>query len=214
MKAINGYSEAQATAFGDYERLPAGGYIIQINNVREENYSWGDVIVLAFDIAMGEHKGYYQNQYNNSTDSSKKWKGTHRINIPSPKSNSDEDVKKYNRSLGFFKAQIEAIEQSNNIKIDCSKEWDINILKGKKVGALFCNKEWEMDGKTGWYTALDYLTASEKIKSGDFKIPNDKPLKNKSTGATGIIQSAADAGIQTGDLSDFEEILADGAVPF
>ena len=61
----------------------------------------------------------------------KKWKGTYRLNVPSPKSSSNDDMKKYNRALGFFKSQIEAIEKSNNIKIDCESDWDKYFEKQK-----------------------------------------------------------------------------------
>jgi hypothetical protein len=211
MKAVNGYSEAKAMNFSQVERLPIGGYILNIFDVKEDSNDYGDVIILAFDIAEGEQKGFFKKQYENSTLENKKWKGTYRLKIPTQKSNSEDDEKKYKRSLGFFKSQIEAIAESNNIKIDCSKEWNINILKNKKVGALFGNKEWEMvingQTKSGWFTNCDHLINTKKINDGDFDIPKDKPLKEKS-----VESLASEPSIP----NEYEEVnnLKNGDVPF
>lgn len=206
MKPIGGYSEATATNFNAPERLPAGGYVLKILDVKEENYTWGDVVVIRFDIAEGEQKGFFDKQYKAMSDEFKKWKGTYRLNIPAPKGNSEDDEKKYKRALRFFKAQIEAFNKSNNINIDCSKEWDIKVLKGKIVGAVFGNKEWEYEGKTGWFTNCDHLIPAADIREGNFSIPKDKPLQNK-----------AETVSDSNSLADFETIGDDETeqpVPF
>ena len=63
MKPVTGYAEAKATNFNSPERLPVGGYVLRILDVKEENYQWGDVIILRFDIAEGEQKGFFDRQY-------------------------------------------------------------------------------------------------------------------------------------------------------
>ena len=204
MRPVQGYKEATATNFNAAERLPVGGYILKILDVKEENYTWGDVIVLRFDIAEGDHKGFFQKQYDNMSDEYKKWKGTYRLNVPSPRSDSEDDQKKYKRALGFFKAQIEAINQSNNINIDCSREWDVRVLKGKFVGAVFGNKEWER----GWFTNCDHLVSVQDIREEKFTIPKDKPLKNKSE------STAFDSAAPSGSMADFDETETESPVPF
>ena len=185
MRPLSGYSEATATNFNGGERLPAGGYVIRILDVKEESTKWGgEVIILRFDIAEGEHAQFYQKQYNDASDEYKKWKGTYRLNIPQQKGNTEDDIKKYKRSLGFFKSQIEAINKSNGINIDCSKEWDVSALKNRVVGMVFGNKEWEMDGKSGWFTNPDHMLTIEEVREGKFKIPADKPLKKDDTNTT------------------------------
>lgn len=182
MRPITGYSEATPTIFNGGERLPAGGYVIRILDVKEESTKrGGEVIVMRFDIAEGEFVRFYQKQYDNASDEYKKWKGTYRLNIPQQKGNTEDDIKKYKRSLGFFKSQIEAINKSNGINIDCSKEWDVLVLKNKIVGMVFGNKEWEMDGKSGWFTNPDHMLTIEEIREGKFKIPADRPLKKDDT---------------------------------
>lgn len=204
MRPIKGYSEAKATSFNAVERLPAGGYVLKILDVKEENYNWGDVVVLRFDVNEGEQKAFFSKQYNAMNDEFKKWKGTYRLNIPAPKSDSEEDMKKYQRSLGFFKSQIEAINKSNNINIDCSKEWDISVLKDRIVGAVFGNKEWEYDGRTGWFTECNHLLDVADVREGNFTIPKDKPLKTDN-------DSAQKNNV---DLSDFGPLDTNQAVPF
>ena len=210
MKPVKGYKEATATSFSKAERLPAGGYVLKVLDVKEESYDWGDVIILRFDIAEGEHKGFFDKQYKAMQDEYKKWKGTYRINVPVQKGTSEDDVNKYKRFLGFFKSQIEAFNKSNaNTNIDCSKEWNTSVLKNKLVGAVFGNKEWEMNGRSGWFTNCDHLIPVEDIRNDNFTIPKDKPLDNKS-------KSSSEPAESTIDGDDFE--LVDGGeeqeVPF
>ena len=210
MKPVKGYKEATATSFSKAERLPVGGYVLKVLDVKEESYDWGDVIILRFDIAEGEHKGFFDKQYKAMQDEYKKWKGTYRINVPVQKGTSEDDVNKYKRSLGFFKSQIEAFNKSNaNTSIDCSKEWNTSVLKNKLVGAVFGNKEWEMNGRSGWFTNCDHLIPVEDIRNDNFTIPKDKPLDNKS-------KSSSEPAESTIDGDDFE--LVDGGeeqrVPF
>lgn len=209
-KALTGYNEATVTSFKEREKLPTGGYILKILDVKEEEYSWGSVIVLRFDIAEGEYKGFFQKQYNDMSDEYKKWKGTHRMNVPSPKSSGEDDMKKYKRQLGFFKSQIKAFEDSNNgLHIDCEKEWDVSILKGKTVGAVFGNQEYYNNGKSYWFTALDHLLSVSDIRNGEFKIPEDREDRRKP-------KNGHDAPAEIGGSlsSDFETIAEDVVVPF
>lgn len=56
MKQLNGYAQAQA--YSDSERLPVGGYVLKIMDVKYQENEWGDVIILSFDIEEGEQKGF------------------------------------------------------------------------------------------------------------------------------------------------------------
>ena len=209
MKPVKGYKEATATNFSKAERLPAGGYVLKVLDVKEESYDWGDVIILRFDIAEGEHKGFFDKQYIAMQDEYKKWKGTYRINVPVQKGTSEDDVNKYKRFLGFFKSQIEAFNKSNaNTNIDCSKEWNTSVLKNKLVGAVFGNKEWEMNGRSGWFTNCDHLIPVEDIRNDNFTIPNDKPFSKKES-------DKLDAEIdRIADSENFEVVEEEGEVPF
>ena len=136
----------------------------------------------------------------------KKWKGSMRLSIP----HNTGDETKFKKSLGYFKSQIQAFENSNaNLHIDCERDWDENVLKGKLVGALFNEKEWEKDGKTGWFTQCKRFVPANDIRSGNFTIPKREELKNKPSTASN------DSFDPNANLSDFVEInTGDDTVPF
>ena len=62
IKQFSDYNKVQAYD-GDFETLPLGGHICVIKGTKIESYDWGDMLVLALDIDAGEHKGFYQRQY-------------------------------------------------------------------------------------------------------------------------------------------------------
>lgn len=196
------YKEAQAATGNAQDKLPVGGYVIRILDVREENYSGGgSAIVLRYDIAEGEYKGFFQKNYDAQSNFDKqKWKGIHRLFIP------QENDEKFRKRLGFFKSQIQAFEETNHVNINCAVDWDPHILKGLLVGAVFGNKEYDYNGYSGFYTNLDHLVPAECIRTGDFVIPKDRLLKRQTIPAQSQQNSA--------DFSEFEEIISDGDVPF
>ena len=67
-------------------------------------------------------------------------------------------------------------------------DWDESTLKGKTVGVLFRNREWEYNGKTGWSTECCALACVGDIRDGNFKMPKDKPLKEKAVSSDGFAE--------------------------
>ena len=51
--------------------------------------------------------------------------------------------------------------------------------KGKKVGIVYRNKEWEYNGKTGWTTEAAGSDSVENIRAGKFYKFKDKFLPQK-----------------------------------
>ena len=49
MKAFNGLEIKKSVSAS--EPLPAGGYVAKILNAKVEEYSWGEVLVISFDVA-------------------------------------------------------------------------------------------------------------------------------------------------------------------
>ena len=162
----------RTNVYREVEKLPAGGYVIKILNAKEEEYDWGSRLAIAFDIEEGEYKGFYNRNFQNQTTEDKKWKGVFRLNIPKEDgSEQDEWTQKK------FNTTIVAIEDSNN---GYFWNWDEATLKGKVVGALFNNKEFEFNGKHGFFTNCHSFVNAETIRSGNFKIPNDTLLRGSS----------------------------------
>ena len=169
MKKLNCYETAQA--YFEQERLPVGGYVLKILDVKYQENSWGDVILLSFDIEEGEYKGFFANNYRAQTQEDKKWKGTYRLRVP-----KDDGSEQDNWTMRRFKTVISAFEESNS---GYHWNWDEQTLKGKMIGALFNNKEYEFDGRHGFFTNCHSLVTVEKIRSGKFEIPADTLLKEK-----------------------------------
>ena len=77
-----------------------------------------------------------------------------------------------------FKGMISAFEKSNPGYV---WNWDENSLAGKLIGILFRNEEWEYEGKTGWTVKPFRAIPIDSVRSEDYALPKDKPLKKVET---------------------------------
>lgn len=161
--------------------LPAGGYVAKIMNAEVKEYTWGEVLVISFDVAEGEYKDFFANQYRANTNEDKKWKGNLRITVP------QEGNQYYDSQKRTFGNCIACIEESNP---GYHWDWNERNLKGKLVGVLFRNFEWEMDGNTGWSTEACTFVSVDDVRSGNFKTPKDKPLKKKESNSTSYVPTS------------------------
>lgn len=169
MKQLKGYANAQV--YSEQERLPIGGYILKILDVKYEDNSskgYNDKIILSFDITEGEYKDFFKNNYKSQTGEDKKWKGVYRITVPADDGSKDDEWKQ-NR----FKTIIATFEESNS---GFHFDWDEQKLKGKLIGGIFNNKEYDYNNRHGFFTQCKILTTVEKIKSGKFAVPEDDLL--------------------------------------
>ena len=168
MKAFNGLEIKKSVISS--EPLPAGGYVAKILNAKVEEYSWGEVLVISFDIAEGEYKDFFSKQYKENTRDDKKWNGNIRLTVP------QESNQYFDSQKRTFGNAIWAIEESNP---SFKWAWDENALKGKMVGVLFRNYEYDIEGKQGWSTECCTFVSVEDVRNGNFRKPKDKPLRNK-----------------------------------
>lgn len=179
MKKFSGYKPEKSA--GGREILPVGGYVAKILDAKEINYDWGDVLLISFDIIEGEYKDFFKVDYANQTREDKKWRGTFRLVQPKDDGSERDDWTKRTFNNAMF-----CIEDSNP---NYTWEWDEKTLKGKIVGVLFRNREWEMDTeqgyKTGWTTECCTFVTVDDVRDNKFKMPKDKPLKNKSSNSAG-----------------------------
>lgn len=171
MKQLKGYSEAKVIS-GGFPQLPKGGYVAKIMDCKEESkngYSW---LAFSFDIAEGDHKGHFAEQYRSNTNEDKKWRGTYNAFIP------DEGSQYYEDNLNRFKTMMANIEDSNE---GYHWDWDEKKLKGKMCGVLFGEKEFEtVNGDVIILTECRGIRSVGCIREGKYKIPTLKTL-NKSS---------------------------------
>jgi len=136
-------------------------------------------MLISFDIAEGDHADFYKQQYAGQTGEDKKWKGVYRLTIPND-DGSEDDNKRYRR----FKTFMNLIEDCN---AGYHWAWMEETLKGKLFGGLFNNKEYDYQGRHGFFTNLARTTTVEKIRSGEFELPEDQYLKTQQADINGFV---------------------------
>ena len=183
MEKLKGFEEAKVIG-GGVPQLPKGGYIAKILDCKEEKsttgYRW---LAISFDIAEGEFKGHFAEQYRANTNENKKWRGTYNAFIP------DESSQYYGENLNKFKTMIANIEESNN---GYHWDWDETKLKGKMVGVLFGEKEFQTESNgVIIITECRGIRSVECVKEGKFKMPALKTLGNAPSVSTASNSFAA-----------------------
>lgn len=164
IKKPQGYDTEQAVTW-ENRQLPAGCYVCVVKQVSMGTTQNGDEqINVLFDIAEGEHKGFYQSQFNAAKmqDPKATWKGVHR-------------QKTGDTSLKFFKGLITSIEKSNKFNFAWDVEGNEKTLVGKKFGAVMGREQFLTDdGKKLFSTKIFQVRSLEGLK--DAKVPEDKLL--------------------------------------
>lgn len=159
--------------FTDRPKLPLGAYVCKIKQASVTDSGFGDQLCILFDIAEGDYNGYFTRDYAENTNANKKWRGVLRIWLPKDDGSDKDELTK--RTL---KGAITAIEKSNPGYL---WNWDETSLVGKQIGVVFRNEEWAYEGKTGWAVRPFRAISIDNVRYGEFTLPKDKPLKNKST---------------------------------
>lgn len=203
MKAFNGYDDAKKAAqYAGAKKLPAGGYVCKVLGVKYENGKDGnsDQIVLQFDICEGEFAGFFKEQYENSQQEDKKYKGQVRIYVP-----NDDGSDKDTWTKNSFARWTDSFEKSNT---GYSWDWDEKKWKGKLVGITFGETGTVIEGKEVVYVEARSAEPIENIRSGKFynqkfKAKNGyKGTGNSSTPAAG----SSDGWMQIGADVEEEEL--------
>jgi hypothetical protein len=189
IKKFNSY--ATTKAYSDYQQLPKGGYVLKIMGASVEQSNYGQYVKISCDIAEGEYKDFYADEYRNQQKEDKKWHCNYLLNVP-----NDDGSEQDGWTARRFKTVIEALESSNT---GYHFDWDESKFKGKLIGGLFNYREYETsNGDVRTATNLAQLCDVEKIRSGKYQLPNDKLLKKSApapaTGTEGFMEIPATAG--------------------
>lgn len=193
--AIKRFSDYEKTqSYSDYQQLPKGGYVLKIVGAEVKENSNGQYTIIRCDVAEGEFKDFYLNDYHSQQTEDKKWRCNYLLNTP-----KDDGTEQDGWTKRKFKTVTEALEESNP---GYHFDWDEKKFKGKLIGGLFNEREYEKDGNVRRATNLAQLCTVEKIRSGNYKIPADKLLNN--SGSYNNTSAASDGFMNIPDGIDEE----------
>lgn len=167
IKKPEGYDQAAAYT-GESQQLPKGKYVCVIKQVTtQETNNGNQQFVILYDIAEGEHKDFYQKQYDSDKTRSAdaKWRGVFKQNM--------ED-----KGLPWFKGVITSIERSNNFTFQWDKENNEKTLTGKKFGGVFRRRQYISDtGTTPIITELFLIRSVAGLAEAE--LPEDELLESE-----------------------------------
>ncbi len=177
-----------------FEQLPKGAYVVKIMGAKEEpnKNGSGSHLSIAFDIAEGPHKGFYQAQFDRNTNEDKKWPYDAIYYLGVPADGAKQFV--WDNWNTFFAD----LEDSNSGFMFAG---DLKTLKGKVFGGKFAIEQSQSDkGDIYDHTRLKWTCVAEDVRQGKAgKMPNDK-----------LISSAPAATAKPSELDGFVN-LPDGA---
>lgn len=187
------WNKVEAIDEGGGSRLPAGGYVARIRNV--ENVPGKQYLKIEYDIAEGDYRGYYADLF----ERAKFWGG--------------HFVRSYKQSAaGFFKGFLNAVEASNKVQIvQPNGDVDERQLIGKEVGVVLGEEEYiGNDGSIKTRLSVVKVMASDKIRAGEFTVPEKKKLESVAAPSGGVIDMTAPAAQEI--PQDFAQLEAE--LPF
>lgn len=182
MRNIN-WGDVTASADGDFQRLPAGPYVVRI--ISMQDVPDREYVELVYDIAEGEHAGYYSDDWGIAHPYA------HHIFL------SYKD-----RALGMLKGRLEAIQDSNP-GFDPFAAWDagrFDMFANRVLGVNLREEEYRKgdgsiavlgNGERATRLSVCQVVSAKKVRDGEVKA---KPRKTIEGGTAQAAQSApADA---------------------
>ena len=167
IKKFNDYE--QTKSYGSFEQLPKGGYVMQIKGVETRTNQRGEYLFISADIYEGDYMQFFTREYKNQQSEDKKWHCNYLLNIP-----TDDGSEQDGWTKRRFKTFTEALEDSNE---GYHFDWDEQRFKGMLIGGLFNEREYQSQkGDIRKATNWAGVIAVDKIRSGDYTLPNDRLL--------------------------------------
>lgn len=166
----NKYNETQE--YGNFKTLPAGGYVCKIIKIEETKSKAGmPMLKIALDISQGEYQGYFMDVF-------RKRKEEHPMDAKYPNGGIAYVVVENEQGECHrgFKSFTGALEKCGYSIWGDGDVLLTDTLPGKEIGLTFGREEYEWNGKTGWNTKAKFFCTVEDILTGNFNVPEDKPL--------------------------------------
>lgn len=176
MLSVKTANRDNAQKKGGFEQLPKGAYVLKFMAVKEvpNNSGKGSHVSIAFDIAEGEYKGFYQQQFDANTNEDKKWPGDaiFNLNVPSEDS-SDWMVKNWDT----FWTDVEDSNPGYLFNGDEKK------IPGLIVGGKMRIEQHEYNGNIYDHTRLCWTCPAQDVREGKAgRLPKDKLIEKASSG--------------------------------
>lgn len=204
IKKFNDYDSIQVYEGG--AGIEPGGYELKIIGAKVEQFTNCEILKIAFDIVNdAKYAGYYSTRFKaaKAQNASAKWSGVFDVFLP-----KDDGTENDGYTKQAFKRFITSVEKSNS---GYTWNWDETSLKDKVFGGVFGREQFKTkEGDLKFAVKCRFPRSIDSIRSGDFKVPDDKLLKGEEQPRTASTNSM---GAAFDKLDDFEEILS-ADVPF
>jgi len=194
MRKPENFDKTEAITGGEFKQLPPGAYVCTIKEAFEVTTQGGkNMLQLWLDIAEGEHRDHFQNQYAAAGRKfgDAKWRGTY-------------NQLTEGESLGYFKGLLLDIENSNpGYKFN----FDEKTLVKKKIGGVFGREQYRnQKGELKFAVKCLYCTEAGRVK--DIAPPADRLLE------AGKANGGGNGGYGEEPPPVWEEPGADDSLPF
>ena len=173
MRSLN-WSSITASADGDFQQLPAGGYVARIVDMVDNEKK--EYVELVWDIAEGEFAGRY----------SDKWGQEHPYAHHLFLSYKDT-------ALPMLKGRLETIQASNS-GFDPFAAWDagrLDMFRGRLLGINLQEEEYEStDGKVRTRMNVCQVIPVDDVRQGKVRVREKKTLDGVAKPTTGTTSAA------------------------
>ena len=174
---LKNYNSVKASGDGKIPTPPPGGYVCKIVRVsieQSDDETKSPKLIVMIDVAEGEYAGCFRKTFDTYKD---KW--------PSPAIFRPSIYDANGDTHPFMKSFLEAVKSSNSGYVFDNDDFEEQTLVGKLCGFIFGDKEWVYGGKEGIHTVVRFPRSVEKIRAGDFKVPDlQKHYTNQSESKT------------------------------
>ena len=165
-----------------YEALPKDAYVVKIMNAKEvENKNGsGSHIAIAFDIAEGDYKNFYMEQFDANTSEDKKWPNDAIYRLTIPSDGSQQFV------IDNWNTFFADLEDSNNGFVF---KGTLSTLKNKLIGGKFHIEQTQYNGKVYNHTRLRWTCVADDVRTGKAvkNLPNDKLINSAPASRPGSV---------------------------
>lgn len=160
------YRQVEASGGGgDFQRLPAGGYVCKITKVEDHGNEEKPYLRVVYDIFEGDYARFYSDDWGKENE----WA---------------HDMRQYYTpaAFGIFKGFLKAVDISNGTAFEAAAETGLDERKmvGLLIGLIIGEEEYEAnDGSIKTRLRVRGARPIQNIREGKFKQPELKTLPDE-----------------------------------